>query len=263
MRFCTPNIPLDGRLRCVVYQNLVIKSIIWDANLANCVIFVGRKFEFFFPNERACRMCSSNGILDERAKFYIILKRKNTEVFMQVFLNIVKIIVGIILLNVAPLVTEEFTIGALIMYAAGAMLIILGVITIFRVIIDAVKGNSSGGSRGRGSSSSRYSSSSSSNSDGQSKMPGFDVGRMIADEVTSALYSIAPLSRLYCNVRHGDTAYLGGTISLSHRSDSGKVRGLIVNGFNAAMRRAASQGYDVAGMTLCSDDISVEIADNN
>ena len=177
---------------------------------------------------------------------------------MQVFLNIVKIIVGIILLNVAPLVTEEFTIGALIMYAAGAILIILGVITIFRVIIDAVKGNSSGGS------SSRYSSSyNSGNSDGQSKMPGFDVGRMIADEVTSALYSIAPLSRLYCNVRHGDTAYLGGTISLSHRSDSGKVRGLIVNGFNAAMRRAASQGYDVAGMTLCSDDISVEIADND
>lgn len=183
---------------------------------------------------------------------------------MQVFLNIVKIIVGIILLNVAPLVTEEFTIGALIMYAAGAILIILGVITIFRVIIDAVKGNSSGGRRGRSSSSSRYSSSSSSgNSDEQSKLPGFDVGRMIADEVTSALYSIAPLSRLYCNVRHGDTAYLGGTISLSHRSDSGKVRGLIVNGFNAAMRRAASQGYDVAGMTLCSDDISVEIADNN
>ncbi len=85
---------------------------------------------------------------------------------------------------------------------------------------------------------------------------------MIADEINSALYGIAPLSSLYCNVRHGDTAYLGGTISLSHRSDSGKVRGLIEDGFNAAMRRAASQGYDVAGMTLRADDISVEVADN-
>lgn len=209
-------------------------------------------------------MCSSNGILDERAKFYIILKRKNTEVFMQVFLNIVKIIVGIILLNVAPLVTEEFTIGALIMYAAGAILIILGVITIFRVIIDAVKGNSSGGSRGRSSSSSRYSSSSStssnrSNSDGSLKQPDGQVELLISREIERCLPAVTPSTSIYCDI-YGTTAYVKGGITLWHRRDSGAVDSAIRRGFSSALRQASSNGYDVSGLSL-SVDISIGVAE--
>lgn len=183
---------------------------------------------------------------------------------MQVFLNIVKIIVGIILLNVAPLVTEEFTIGALIMYAAGAILIILGVITIFRVIIDAVKGNSSGGSRGR--SSSRYSSSSStssnrSNSDGSLKQPDGQVELLISREIERCLPAVTPSTSIYCDI-YGTTAYVKGGITLWHRRDSGAVDSAIRRGFSSALRQASSNGYDVSGLSL-SVDISIEAADNN
>ncbi len=68
---------------------------------------------------------------------------------MQVFLSIVKIIVGVILLLAAPYTAAEFTIGTLIMYAAGGFLTFWGVITILRVIIDAIKGRRRGQFVGR------------------------------------------------------------------------------------------------------------------
>ena len=185
---------------------------------------------------------------------------------MRIFLSIVKIIGGIICILAAPTVLDGFFLGGVIVYALGGLLVFWGAIVILHDIIDFIKEKLFGGKGRSGGSGARYSSSNRSTgnkSDGQLMTPGADVGWIITGEITSNLYDIAPNSRLYCEVRHGDTAYLGGNICLSHRSDSGKVRGAITSGFNSAMRIAESRGFNVSGMSLQTSNVSIEIADND
>ena len=185
---------------------------------------------------------------------------------MRIFLSIVKIIGGIILILTAPTVMDDGLLG-IILYALGGLLVFWGAIVILYDIKDFIKDKLFGGNRRSGGSGAGYSlsyRSTGNKSDDQLKAPGPEVGWIISDRIKLSLHYIAPHSSLYCEVQYGgDTAYLGGNICLSHRSDSGKVRGAITSGFNSAMQIAESKGYNVSGMTLYTSDVSIEIADND
>lgn len=92
------------------------------------------------------------------------------------------------------------------------------------------------------------------------KTPDSTVGYWIATEIERRLPSITPSTSLYCDVYGKGTVYLKGLITLWHASEAGSIQRAISDGFQAAMEKAAKQGYDVYDMNLDPSDVRVEAA---
>lgn len=92
------------------------------------------------------------------------------------------------------------------------------------------------------------------------KTPDDTVAYWIATEIERRLPAVTPSTSLYCDVYGKGTAYLKGGITLWHASDAGSIQGAISDGSQAAMEKAAKEGYDVYDMNLDPSAVSVEAA---
>ena len=98
--------------------------------------------------------------------------------------------------------------------------------------------------------------------DNELKEPDDHVGWLIASEIEKRLPAVTPSTGLSCSVYGSGKAYLNGTITLWHASDSGSVRNAIESGFNAALRQAAEEGYDVSAISgLDPSGVTIKAAD--
>lgn len=92
------------------------------------------------------------------------------------------------------------------------------------------------------------------------KTPDDTVAYWISTEIERRLPAVTPSTSLYCDVYGKGTAYLKGGITLWHASDASYIQGAINDGFQAAMEKAAKEGYDVYDMNLDPSAVSIEAA---
>lgn len=194
------------------------------------------------------------------------------------FFAILKLIGGIIIaLVLGPYLNDISILFAIVAYIGGAALAIQGAFSLVKQLFGQVFGKSSSGSASSsGSSSSGYSSSSSSSSSGGKRFtrptppddpddglkdPDDHVGYLISTEIEKRLPAVTPSTGLYCTVYSDGSAHLNGGITLWHASDADRVSAAVSDGFNAALRKAAKEGYDVSKISgLDTSGVSLEAA---
>lgn len=190
------------------------------------------------------------------------------------FFAILKLIGGIIIVaGVAPVMGDISILLKIAVYIGGAALALQGAFSLVKQLFGQVFGKSSSAKSSSSSSSGSSSSSSSSggkrytrptppdSSDNGLKDPDDHVGHMISTEIEKRLPAVTPSTGLYCTVYSSGSAYLNGRISLWHASDADRVSGAVSDGFNAALRKAAKEGYDVGKISsLDTSGVSLEAA---
>ena len=196
------------------------------------------------------------------------------------FFAILKLIGGIIIAAGLGgfLRDSELLILAIAAYIGGAALAIQGAFSLIKQLFGRVFGGSS--SHYTSSSSSSSSSSGSSSSGGKRftrptppddsddddsgnglKAPDDHVGYLISTEIRRRLPAVTPATGIYCTVYSDGSAYLSGGITLWHASDADRLSGAVSDGFNAALRKAANEGYDVGRISgLDTSGVSIEAA---
>ena len=188
------------------------------------------------------------------------------------FFAILKLIGGIILAAGLGgyLWKSELLILAIAAYIGGAVLAIQGAFSLVKQLFGRVFGSSSSNSTYSSSSSSSSSSSGGKrftrptppdDSDDGLKAPDDHVGYLISTEIRRRLPAVTPATGIYCTVYSDGSAYLSGGITLWHASDADRLSGAVSDGFNAALRKAAHEGYDVGRISgLDTSGVSIEAA---
>ena len=196
------------------------------------------------------------------------------------FFAILKLIGGIIIAAGLGHVLRdsELLILAIAAYIGGEALAIQGAFSLIKQLFGRVFGGSS--SHYTSSSSSSSSSSGSSSSGGKRftrptppddsddddsgnglKAPDDHVGYLISTEISRRLPAVTPATGIYCTVYSDGSAYLSGGITLWHASDADRVTDAVRDGFNAALRKAANEGYDVGRISgLDPSGVTLEAA---
>ena len=192
------------------------------------------------------------------------------------FFAILKLIGGIILAAGLGHVLRdsELLILAIAAYLGGAALAIQGAFSLIKQLFGRVAGGSSSHYTSSGSSSSSSSSggkrftrptppddSDDDDSDNGLKAPDDHVGYLISTEISRRLPAVTPATGIYCTVYSDGSAYLSGGITLWHASDADRVTDAVKDGFNAALRKAANEGYDVGRISgLDPSGVTLEAA---
>ena len=192
------------------------------------------------------------------------------------FFAILKLVGGIIIAAGLGgfLRNSEFFILAIAAYLGGAALAIQGAFSLIKQLFGRVAGSSSSHYTSSGSSSSSSSSggkrftrptppddSDDDDSDNGLKAPDDHVGYLISTEITRRLPAVTPATGIYCTVYSDGSAYLSGGITLWHASDADRVTSAVKDGFNAALRKAANEGYDVGRISgLDPSGVTLEAA---
>lgn len=194
------------------------------------------------------------------------------------FFAILKLVGGIILAAGLGgyLWKSELLILAIAAYLGGAALAIQGAFSLIKQLFGRVSGGSPSNYTSSGSSSGSSSSSSGGkrftrptppddsdddDSDNGLKAPDDHVGYLISTEISRRLPAVTPATGIYCTVYSDGSAYLSGGITLWHASDADRVTSAVRDGFNAALRKAANEGYDVGRISgLDTSGVSLEAA---
>ena len=191
------------------------------------------------------------------------------------FFAILKLIGGIILAAGLGgyLWKSELLILAIAAYIGGAVLAIQGAFSLVKQLFGRVAGGSSSHYSSSGSSSSSSSGgkrftrptppddSDDDDSGNGLKAPDDHVGYLISTEIRRRLPAVTPATGIYCTVYSDGSAYLSGGITLWHASDADRLSGAVSDGFNAALRKAANEGYDVGRISgLDTSGVSIEAA---
>ena len=191
------------------------------------------------------------------------------------FFAILKLIGGIIIAaGLGGFLREsELLILAIVAYIGGAALAIQGAFSLIKQLFGRVAGGSSSHYSSSGSSSSSSSGgkrftrptppddSDDDDSGNGLKAPDDHVGYLISTEIRRRLPAVTPATGIYCTVYSDGSAYLSGGITLWHASDADRLSGAVSDGFNAALRKAANEGYDVGRISgLDTSGVSIEAA---
>ena len=191
------------------------------------------------------------------------------------FFAILKLIGGIILAAGLGHVLRdsELLILAIAAYLGGAALAIQGAFSLIKQLFGRVAGGSSSHYSSSGSSSSSSSGgkrftrptppddSDDDDSGNGLKAPDDHVGYLISTEISRRLPAVTPATGIYCTVYSDGSAYLSGGITLWHASDADRVTDAVKDGFNAALRKAANEGYDVGRISgLDPSGVTLEAA---
>ncbi|MGN1206933.1 MAG: hypothetical protein ACI4SP_01415 [Eubacteriales bacterium] len=192
------------------------------------------------------------------------------------FFAILKLVGGIIIAAGLGgyLWKSELLILAIAAYIGGAALAIQGAFSLIKQLFGRVAGSSSSNYTSSNSSSGSSSSggkrftrptppddSDDDDSDNGLKAPDDHVGYLISTEISRRLPAVTPATGIYCTVYSDGSAYLSGGITLWHASDADRVTDAVKDGFNAALRKAAKEGYDVGRISgLDPSGVTLEAA---